>query len=172
VPFDPLRDEALPDGVDGVIAGGGFPEVYAAELAANRPMLDDVRRRVAAGLPTWAECGGLLWLCRTLDGRAMAGAVPADAEMTGRHTLGYREATVTARSPIGAPGTVVRGHEFHYSTVEPAGEALLFRSRFGQRPDGFATPTLLATYLHHHPGGDPTAVARFVETCDSGRRAG
>jgi cobyrinic acid a,c-diamide synthase len=165
VPFDPLRDEALPEAVDGLIAGGGFPEVYAADLAANRPMLDDVRRRISDGLPTWAECGGLLWLCRTLDGRAMAGVVPADAEMTGRLTLGYRTATVTAPSPIGAPGAVLRGHEFHYSTVSPAGDALLFRSRFGERPDGFATPTLLATYLHHHPGGDPTAVAHFVALC-------
>jgi cobyrinic acid a,c-diamide synthase len=165
VPFDPLRDGALPEGVDGLIAGGGFPEVYAGELAANRPMLDDVRRRVLGGLPTWAECGGLLWLCRTLDGQPMAGVVPAGARMTDRLTLGYRSATVEAPSPIGAPGSVVRGHEFHYSTVEPAGDALLFRSRFGERTDGFATPTLLATYLHHHPGGDPTAVARFVETC-------
>jgi cobyrinic acid a,c-diamide synthase len=167
VPFDPLRDEALPDGIAGLIAGGGFPEVYAADLAGNRPMLDDVRRRIGAGLPTWAECGGLLWLCRTLDGQPMAGVVPADAEMTGRLTLGYRAATVEASSPIGAPGAVVRGHEFHYSTVSPAGDALRFRSRFGERPDGFATPTLLATYLHHHPGGDPTAVANFVATCHS-----
>jgi cobyrinic acid a,c-diamide synthase len=165
VPFDPLRDEALPEAVDGLIAGGGFPEVYAGELAANRPMLDDVGRRVGQGLAVWAECGGLLWLCRTLDGRAMAGVVPADARMTDRLTLGYREATLDAPSPVGDPGTVVRGHEFHYSTVEPAGDALLFRSRFGERPDGFASPTLLATYLHHHPGGDPSAVARFVTTC-------
>ena len=89
--------------------------------------------------------------------------------MTDRLTLGYREATVTAPSPIGAAGTVLRGHEFHYSTVAPGGDALLFRSRFGERPDGFATPTLLATYLHHHPGGDPSAVARFVETCRRSR---
>jgi cobyrinic acid a,c-diamide synthase len=169
VPFDPLRDEVLPDGITGLIAGGGFPEVYAADLAGNRPMLDDVRRRVEGGLPTWAECGGLLWLCRTLDGQPMAGVVPADAEMTGRLTLGYRTATVTASSPIGAPGVVVRGHEFHYSTVSPAGDALLFRSRFGERPDGFATPTLLATYLHHHPGGDPSAVAHFVAACQRAR---
>src|SRR5205823_9700030 len=106
VPFDPLRGEALPDGVDGLIAGGGFPEVYAADLAANRPMLDDVRRRIETGLPTWAECGGLLWLCRTLDGRPMAGVVPADASMTERLTLGYREATVSVSGPIGPTGTV------------------------------------------------------------------
>ncbi|MCA1844123.1 MAG: cobyrinate a,c-diamide synthase, partial [Actinobacteria bacterium] len=98
VPFDPLRDEALPEGVDGLIAGGGFPEVYAADLAANGPMLDDVRRRIEAGLPTWAECGGLLWLCRSLDGRPMAGLIPADAEMTAHLTLGYREATATTPS--------------------------------------------------------------------------
>lgn len=172
VPFDPLRDAALPEAVDGLIAGGGFPEVYAPELAANGPLLDDVRRRVGDGLPTWAECGGLLWLCRTLDGKSMAGVIPADGAMTGRLTLGYREATAEIPSPVGPPGTVVRGHEFHYSTVEPAGDALTFRSRFGERPDGFATPTLLATYLHHHPGGDPSAVARFVATCRQARSGG
>ena len=168
VPFDPLRDQALPEGIDGLIAGGGFPEVYAADLAANQPMLADVRRRVGGGLPVWAECGGLLWLCRTLDGRPMAGVVPAEAVMTDRLTLGYREATVETGSPVGGAGAVVRGHEFHYSTVTPAGDALRFRSRFGERPDGFATPTLLATYLHHHPGGDPSAVAAFVATCRGG----
>ena len=165
VPFDPLRDEALPERVDGLIAGGGFPEVYAADLAANEPMLADVRRRIKGGLPTWAECGGLLWLCRRLDGQAMAGVVPGEATMTKRLTLGYRTATVTTPSPIGSPGTTVRGHEFHYSTVAPSGEALHFESRFGERNDGFATPTLLATYLHHHPGGDPSAIAHFVSTC-------
>ena len=165
VPFDPLRDSALPEAVEGLLAGGGFPEVYAADLAANRPMLDDVRRRVGAGLSTWAECGGLLWLCRSLDGQAMAGAVPADAEMTGRLTLGYRTATTTVVSPIGPRGLALRGHEFHYSTVTPTGDALRFRSRFGERPDGFATPTRLATYLHHHPGGDPSAIANFVAAC-------
>jgi cobyrinic acid a,c-diamide synthase len=170
VPFDPLRDESLPQEVDGLIAGGGFPEVYAAELAANRPMLDDVRKRVDAGLPTWAECGGLLWLSRRLDGQEMAGVVPAEATMTGRLTLGYRSATVTTPSPIGPPGAVVRGHEFHYSTTDPAGGALLFQSRFGERLDGFATRTLLATYLHHHPGGDPSAVVHFVETCRQSTR--
>ncbi|HEV7535070.1 MAG TPA: cobyrinate a,c-diamide synthase, partial [Acidimicrobiia bacterium] len=165
VPFDPAADPGLPPAVDGLLVGGGFPEVYGEALAANAPLLANVRRLVGGGLPTWAECGGLLWLCRTLDGRAMAGVVPADARMTDRLTLGYRAATVTAPSPVGDPHTVVRGHEFHYSTVDPAGDALLFRSRFGERPDGFATPTLLATYLHHHPGGDPTAIARFVATC-------
>lgn len=85
--------------------------------------------------------------------------------MTTRLTLGYREAETTALSPIGPAGTRLRGHEFHYSTLEPAGEALILRSRWGQRTDGWATPTLLATYLHHHPGGDPSRMAAFAAAC-------
>ena len=164
-PFDPAHDAALPDGVAGLIAGGGFPEVHAADLAGNAPLLADVQARVAAGLPTWAECGGLLWLCRTLDGTPMVGAVPADARMSDRLTLGYRTATAAADSAIGPAGAVLRGHEFHYSTVEPAGDALHLSSRWGERGDGFATPSLLATYLHVHPGGDPTPVAAFARAC-------
>jgi cobyrinic acid a,c-diamide synthase len=129
-----------------------------------------VRRRVAAGLPTWAECGGLLWLCRQLDGTPMAGVVPADAHMGDRLHLGYRTATAATPSPVGGVGTALRGHEFHYSTVEPSGEALELVSRWGRRDDGFATPSLLATYLHVHPGGDPTPVERFVAACDAALR--
>lgn len=165
VPLDPLRDARLPERLDGLVAGGGFPEVHAEGLAANVPLLADVRRRVDAGLPTWAECGGMLWLSRTLDGRPMAGVLDADAHLTARLTLGYRTARLTAASPVGAAGTELRGHEHHYSTVDPPGGALLLRSRWATRAEGYATPTLLATYLHHHPGGDPTAVAAFVRTC-------
>ncbi len=164
-PFDPAHDTALPDGAAGIIAGGGFPEVHAADLAANAPLLADVRARVARRQPTWAECGGLLWLCRTLDGTPMVGSVPADARMTDRLTLGYRTATVTADTPVGSTGAGLRGHEFHYSTVEPSGDALHLSSRWGERGDGFATPSLLATYLHVHPGGDPTPVAAFARAC-------
>jgi cobyrinic acid a,c-diamide synthase len=165
VPFDPGRDTALPDDVSGLVAGGGFPEVHAAELSANEPLLASVRTRAAAGLPMWAECGGLLWLCRSLDGRPMAGVVPADAHMTDRLSLGYRTARLTGPAPVGDVGTELRGHEFHYSTVDPPGTALDLTSRWGTRSDGFATATLLATYLHHHPGGDPSAVEQFVTAC-------
>ena len=165
VGFDPLRDAALPDDVDGLVVGGGFPETYAAELAANRPLLADVGHRVGDGLTTWAECGGLGWLCTELDGHAMAGVVPAAATMTDRLRLGYREATTTVDSPLGPAGTGLRGHEFHYSRVDPAGDAIQLRSRFASGHDGFATPSLVATYLHHHPGGDPSIVANFVARC-------
>jgi cobyrinic acid a,c-diamide synthase len=85
--------------------------------------------------------------------------------MSGRLTLGYREVKAIVASPIGPAGTVLRGHEFHYSTVDPVGTALRFRSRWGETTDGWATPTLLATYLHHHPGGDPSAIQSFAHTC-------
>jgi cobyrinic acid a,c-diamide synthase len=165
VPFDPLCDVALPDAVDGLLVGGGFPEVYAAALADNAPLLTDVHRRVAGGLVTWVECGGLLWLTESLDGRPMAGVVPARATMTDRLTLGYRSAATTMASPLGPPGTALRGHEFHYTSTDPAGDALTLTSRFGRGRAGFASPTLLASFLHHHPGGDPTAVAAFVDAC-------
>ena len=165
VRFDPLRDEALPLDIDGLLVGGGFPETYAADLAANRPLLDDVRRRVTAGLPTWAECGGLTWLCRDLDGHPMAGVLPATATMGDRLHLGYRTARTTGATPLGPAGTRLRGHEFHYSTVDPAGAALELSSRFTRHPDGHATPSLVATYLHHHPGGDPSIVAHFLAAC-------
>jgi cobyrinic acid a,c-diamide synthase len=165
VPFDPLRDPALPAAVDGLVVGGGFPETFAADLAANRPLLADAGARVRAGLATWAECGGLLWLARELDGHAMAGVVPAVARMTDRLTLGYREVTTRVDTPVGPAGTTFTGHEFHYSRLEPGGDALALASRFGRGREGFATTRLLATYVHHHPGGDPAAVSAFLAAC-------
>jgi cobyrinic acid a,c-diamide synthase len=163
--FDPLVAARLPDGVDGLVVGGGFPEVYVARLTANRAFLADVGARVRGGLTTWAECGGLMLLTEALDGHPMAGVVPAETRMTHRLSLGYRTATTRMPTPVGPTGTVLRGHEFHYSTVEPAGEALELGSRWGAKQEGWATPDLLATYLHHHPGGDPSAVQAFVARC-------
>jgi cobyrinic acid a,c-diamide synthase len=165
VPFDPLSAPAVPPGVDGLLIGGGFPEVHATQLAANRSLLDDLRRRISAGLPVWAECGGLLLLARSLDGRSLAGVIPADGRMTPQLTLGYRLATTEVSSPIGPANTTLRGHEFHYSSLNPSGNALRLSSRWGERSEGWATETLLATYLHHHPGGDPGAVAAFAAAC-------
>jgi cobyrinic acid a,c-diamide synthase len=168
VPFDPLRDPCLPASVDGLMIGGGFPEVYGDELTGNVPLMTDACERIAHGLPTWAECGGLLWLATDLDGRRMVGAIPARAALGTRLVLGYRHGRTVVDSPLGPAGTTLRGHEFHYSKCEPAGDAVELSSRFGRRMDGFATPTLLATYLHHHAGGDPSLVAAFVRACCDG----
>ena len=169
VPFDPTHDTRLPDAIDGVVVGGGFPEIYGEALAANTPLVRDVHDRVTGGLVTWAECGGLLWLARTLDGRPMAGVVPVDAAMTARLRLGYRTATVRRDTPIAPAGTALRGHEFHYSRTDPPGDALRLTSRFAAGTDGYATPTLLATYLHLHLGADPAPAERFVAAATTPR---
>jgi cobyrinic acid a,c-diamide synthase len=167
VPFDPCRDPGLPGACTGLIAGGGFPETFAEALSENLPMLADVRERVGRGLVTWAECGGLLWLCDELDGRAMAGVVAAGATMTPRLTLGYRVATATADTPLGQAGTELRGHEFHYSAMEPAGELFAFTGRHGRSAGGFGGPRLAASYLHTHLAARPDVAQGFVRSCSA-----
>jgi cobyrinic acid a,c-diamide synthase len=162
VRFDPLHDGRLPPDVDGLIIGGGFPEVYSEALAANHSLLADIRAAADGGLPIWAECGGLLLLAETLDGQPMAGVISAAASLTSRLTLGYRTVVTRAPTVIGPTGTAFRGHEFHYSVTEPTGTALHLASRWGERSEGWGGPDLLATYVHHHPGGDPSLVAAFA----------
>jgi cobyrinic acid a,c-diamide synthase len=168
VSFDPCADEQLPDGCTGLLAGGGFPEVYAEALSQNVALLADVHRRVADGLAVWAECGGLLWLCRSLDDRKLAGVIDADAVMTERLTLGYRQAVARTATPIGPVGTEVRGHEYHYSRLETPGSALALTGREGPSHAGFAGPRLLASYLHVHLGARPDLAEQFVRTCAPG----
>jgi cobyrinic acid a,c-diamide synthase len=162
VAFDPLVDERLPEGTDAIVVGGGFPEVMAEQLSANTPLLVDVRRQIAHGLVAWAECGGLLWLARSLDGQPMAGVLEADAVMTDRLTLGYRTAECRVATPLGSAGTVLRGHEFHYSKITPTGDALEVRGLLGGGAGGFATASLLASYLHVHLAGQPELAEEFV----------
>jgi cobyrinic acid a,c-diamide synthase len=167
VPFDPLRDPALPEAVDGLVAGGGFPEVFADALADNRPLLADTRDRVGRGLVVWAECGGLLWLSRRLDDRPLCGVVPAEGRMTTQLTLGYRTARFRRSTPLGTAGTVLRGHEFHYSTLDPAGDGLDLEGSTGATRSGWASPRLLASYLHLHLAGAPQVVSNLVRTIET-----
>jgi cobyrinic acid a,c-diamide synthase len=165
VEFDPLHDQQLPDHLGGLFVGGGFPEVYADQLGANTRLLDEVRARIRGGLVTWAECGGLLWLAQSLDGHPMAGVVPAEATMTSRLTLGYRTATTRLVTPLGPAGTSLRGHEFHYSTTDPTGDALHLVGRHGEGAGGFGAPHLLASYLHVHLAGREHIATSFVDAC-------
>ncbi len=162
LPFDPLEDPGLPEGARALYAGGGYPEVYAEALSANVPLRGDVRRRVTGGLVTWAECGGLLWLCRGIDGHPLCAALPADGRMTPRTTVGYRTATVRSPNPVAAVGTEVRGHELHRSSLTPTGDALDLAGHAGTSRAGWATPTLLASYLHVHLATRPDLAERFV----------
>jgi len=167
--FDPLADATLPDGTDALVVGGGFPEVYAAELAANETLRSDVRRRAGAGMPVVAECAGLLWLARVLDGHPQCGVLPATAHMSPKLTLGYREAVAVTPSPLAAAGTVIRAHEFHRTSVQPAqGESPAWRLRDGSE-HGWATAALLASYLHVHWAGLPGAASRLIGAALSAR---
>ena len=173
-PFSPLEDTSLPEGAGGVYLGGGFPELFAAELAGNRPMLDSVRKAAARGVPIYGECGGLMYLGRSLRGfddvaYPMAGLIPAVSAMSqSRLSLGYREVEAQADSPLLASGEQVRGHEFHWSTLEQppqVGESVYSVVNQGGRPDGFRSGSIWATYVHVHLGSAPGLAPRFVETC-------
>lgn len=167
VTFDPLRDECLPEGTAGLVVGGGFPEVYAAELSANEPLRKAVATLVESGAPVAAECAGLLYLCRELDGRPMCGVLDATARMSRRLTLGYRDAVAVSDSVLAAAGTRMRGHEFHRTVVEPgAGAAPAWGVRGPERRvEGFVQQGVHASYLHTHWAAEPGVARRFVERC-------
>ncbi|MET3640850.1 cobyrinic acid a,c-diamide synthase [Prescottella equi] len=168
VVFDPLHDE-LPAGTAGLVLPGGFPEEHAVALSANRVLLQQVRQLAADGAPIHAECAGLLYLTRSLDGHAMASVIDVDARFGKRLTLGYREAVAVTDSVLFGAGTRVTGHEFHRTALD-AGVADGFGPAWGWRAwdagatrEGFTAGSVHASYLHTHPAGNPDAIRRFVE---------
>ncbi|MYS09227.1 cobyrinic acid a,c-diamide synthase, partial [Streptomyces sp. SID6041] len=167
VSFDPLRDEELPEGTSGLVIGGGFPEMYGAELSANEPLRKAVAALAATGAPVAAECAGLLYLARSLDGTPMCGVLDADARMSERLTLGYRDAVAVSDSVLAPAGARLRGHEFHRTVVEPGAGA---RAAWGlrqpeRRVEGFVQDGVHASYVHTHWAASPEVAARFVEHC-------
>ncbi|MCD2467605.1 cobyrinate a,c-diamide synthase [Streptomyces sp. NPDC056534] len=167
VTFDPLRDEALPEGTSGLVIGGGFPEMYGEQLSANEPLRKAVAALAASGAPVAAECAGLLYLARSLDGTPMCGVLDADARMSERLTLGYRDAVAVSDSVLAPAGARMRGHEFHRTVIEPgAGAAAAWGLRQPERRvEGFVQGGVHASYVHTHWAGSPEAAARFVEHC-------
>ena len=161
VVVDPLRDAALPDGTAALVLPGGFPEEHVGALAANAELRDAVRALAESGAPVHAECGGLLYLCATLDGAPMCDVLPAHAAMTPRLTLGYRDAVALTPSPLHPAGARVTGHEFHRCAVTPRAAAPAWAWRGGE-PEGFVRGGVHASFLHTHPAGHPEAVARLV----------
>jgi cobyrinic acid a,c-diamide synthase len=176
VPFDTLRDQRLPP-LDGVFIGGGFPETHLDALAANRGLRAELRAAIDAGLPAYAECGGLMYLARSIEcnGRRveMVGALPADIVMHARPVgRGYVHLRETGRGPWPAPqpgaATLIRAHEFHYSSVEnlAPGTRFAYAVERGHgidgRNDGIVHKNLLASYAHlRDVAGSPWA-GRFV----------
>jgi cobyrinic acid a,c-diamide synthase len=164
VGFDPLTDEALPDETSALVLAGGFPEVFGEALSANVALRTQIRAFALSGRPVLAECGGLLYLCRRLDGHEMCGALPADAEMAGRLTLGYREAVAATSTPWIEAGQAVRGHEFHYSRVDAHDPrpAWQLSARNLQRAEGIVCEGVQASYLHVHWAAYPEIARAFA----------
>ncbi|MFE2107023.1 cobyrinate a,c-diamide synthase [Kitasatospora sp. NPDC059463] len=169
VPFDPLHADGLPEGTAGLVIGGGFPELYVRELSANDQLRSAIAAFAAAGGPVSAECAGLLYLGRELDGLPMCGVLDTSARMTERLTLGYREAVALHDSPLAPAGARLRGHEFHRTVCEPgAGErpAWGWRLPTGPHTEGFAgaagAENVHASYLHLHWAGYPQLAASFT----------
>jgi cobyrinic acid a,c-diamide synthase len=172
LPFSPLKDRKLPEGAQGLILGGGFPELFGRELEENEFIRRQIGAKVLEGLPTWAECGGLMYLCGSLTdlkgGRhAMAGALAADVLMTKRlQNFGYAEAKATRDSVAAAKGARLRGHEFHHSELfwRERPKALFSVSQSGKPPreEGWALKQGIATYFHAHLASAPASAERFT----------
>jgi cobyrinic acid a,c-diamide synthase len=177
VEFSPLADTRLPPGLDGVYLGGGYPELHAGRLAANTGLKEELKNKAQAGLPIYAECGGLMYLSKEIqdlsgDRHAMVGAVPLKVRMLPRlKALGYQEVTLAADCLLGPAGTRARGHEFHYSEIISEPEGLLKRYQLTPRrggnpaPEGYSSGQVLASYVHLHFGSNPEVARHFVDCC-------
>ena len=177
LPFSPLTDRQLPDNLHGVYLGGGYPELFAAPLAANVGLKQELAEQAAAGLPIYAECGGLMYLSQEiqdLEGRrhSMAGLLPLKVRMLKRlKALGYREITLTAPGLLGPAGTQARGHEFHYSEIAaetgdlPRLYRLTARQGAAALAEGYCRNHILASYVHLHFGSNPEVARHLVENC-------
>ena len=181
VPFSPLNDTKLPGNLDGIYFGGGYPELHAAALAENKSMRDAVRHASREGLPIYGECGGFMYLCRELidaggGTHPMCGCFPMTTQMHPKlRVLGYRQVALTTDTLLGPEGTVLRGHEFHYSDLAaPAAETdrsvqtvytVSARKGAKPRPEGYRVHQTLGSYIHLHFGSRPESAAAFVDRC-------
>ncbi|MEO0457122.1 MAG: cobyrinate a,c-diamide synthase [Cyanobacteria bacterium P01_A01_bin.114] len=171
--WSPLEDE-LPE-VEGLYLGGGFPEMFAERLATNQRAQTQVKQAVAAGMPTYAECGGLMYLCEKLtdfEGQTwpMVGVLLTAVKMTGQLSLGYRRAVALATTPLLTAGQSVIGHEFHRSALtsrlsQPVYHARPYSDAKDEQAEGGRWANLHASYIHLHWGGQPDIARRFVEQC-------
>jgi cobyrinic acid a,c-diamide synthase len=179
--WSPLHDRALPENIHGLYFGGGFPEMFAAQLSDNKTVIQTIQRLIHAGIPTYAECGGLMYLSQAItdfEGHhyPMVGTLPTTAIMGNRLTLGYRSAIAQADTPIVQSGQFLRGHEFHRSTLAIDPPHPLFQLHRSTQingalitgqpiQEGWHQPNLHASYLHLHWGATPELPLRWLQRC-------
>jgi cobyrinic acid a,c-diamide synthase len=172
-PFSPLQDTDLPRDISGLYIGGGFPELYAAALSDNSPIRQAIKAAARQGMPVYAECGGLIYLGRSigdLEGNeyTMVGAIPVSSRIDSPHlSLGYRTVQALSDGPILRRGEIVRGHEFHWSVLknntDDANAYHILEKE--ERREGFHKKKLLASYIHLHLASLPHMATSFVENC-------
>jgi cobyrinic acid a,c-diamide synthase len=181
--FSPLKDTALPADIDAVYLGGGYPELYATQLSENRAMRTSVRAWIESGGSTYAECGGLMYLSRSIRDfdnvlHDMAGVFPFRTVMTrGRAHLGYREVTFAEDCLIGSAGSRARGHEFHYSQVDQGETATADRiysmtngSGKDLGPEGYHHKNTVGSYVHIHFGSSASIARSFVRSVQTRKK--
>jgi len=170
--FSPLEDTSLPSDLDGLYLGGGYPELYGKELSANTAMLAEIKNFGEKNHPVYCECGGFMYLTEgIIDGDEtffpMAGIFPVKARMQKtRASLGYRQIETIKESFFGPAGTILRGHEFHYSNIEPMPEEIerIYQVNNGHE-EGYRHKNVLGGYMHLHFGFNPQMVSNFVARC-------
>ncbi|QLE43362.1 cobyrinate a,c-diamide synthase [Nostoc sp. C052] len=174
--WSPLEDADIPKDIQGMYFGGGFPEVFAQQLAENTSARDAVKTAILKGMPTIAECGGLMYLCEQItdfEGKSwsMAGVLPTSAVMGGRLTLGYRRAVALQDNLLVNTGTTIYGHEFHRSHLTSTSTQPLFAtSRYdcdeNMGYEGWGLPANVhASYVHLHWGESVEIPQQFLKEC-------
>jgi cobyrinic acid a,c-diamide synthase len=177
--FSPLRDAALPEDVSGIYLPGGYPELFAPSLAANETLKNNIAAAIEAGMPVYAECGGFIYLTRGVvtdrDHHPFVGIFPVQTRMLPRRkALGYREVTLSDDSIIGPKGSRARGHEFHYSEMEPMPDMVerlyeVSKNEFSLGREGYRYKNCLASYIHLHFGSSPDIAGTLVAHCKAFR---
>ncbi len=172
--FSPLHDEHLPENISGLIIGGGFPEMFAAQLEQNKKIRAEIFHAAEVGLPIFAECGGFMYLMKNLidfDGKSfeMCGLIDGTAKMTKKlQTVGYVEAEILKDCIIGRAGDKIHAHEFHFSAAETSDEKIFKCRRMRTGKEYFAGASkknLVASYLHIHFAGNTSAASNFIQAC-------
>ncbi|OQY59660.1 MAG: cobyrinic acid a,c-diamide synthase [Desulfobacteraceae bacterium 4572_88] len=179
VTFSPIRDRALPGHLDGIYLGGGYPELFVAELTDNENLRKQIREQSQAGMPIYGECGGFMYLCREIHDKEglvypMTGCFPFTTNMSPRlRALGYREITLAKDTLLGTRGQTIRGHEFHYSEITKDTQnqriATVYditdRAGHEKIPEGYQRGQTLGSYVHLHLGSQPGVAEHFVAVC-------
>jgi cobyrinic acid a,c-diamide synthase len=173
--WSPLNDQNIPADIQGLYFGGGFPEIFAQQLAANKAVLQQLKQIIQLGIPTYAECGGLMYLCEQLidlqaETWSMVGVIPSQVTMQAKLTLGYRQAKALQASPLVPASQTVIGHEFHRSQLTVTASSPLWQlqgmhNSSRQLSEGWRIKQLHASYLHLHWGEFNFLAQRFIQCC-------